>query len=240
MNKIYSNSFSMRASDFDCFGKIKPSSILDLFQEVAGAHAEELGVGFEDLLKRNILWVLVKVKFEIISEIKKHQTVVVKTWPLPAGRVTLQREYLIEDGEGNVLAKGTSDWVTMDLETRRLSPCGEIHLLKEFCLDRNFEEKLRKVPDFEITGAEHAQIKPQYCDIDENMHLNNIRYSDFVLNLVKPEREEVIDTLQIDFHREIMPDACIDLYAISDEKGIIAKGVSDEGEKMFSCAISYK
>lgn len=237
MQKIYSDNILLRTSDFDCFGKIKPSAILDLFQEVAGAHAIQLGVGFDDLIKRNVLWVLVKVKFQIVSEMKMHQRVVVKTWPLPAGRVTLQREYLIEDVEGNVLVKGTSDWVTMDMNTRRLAPSGNIYPLEEFCEDRNFEEKLRKIPDFDTAEALHSEIVPQYCDIDENMHLNNIKYSDYVLNLVKPKKEEKITVLQIDFHREIMPQMPFDLYAVREENSILSKGISKDGEKLFTCAV---
>ena len=34
MNKIYCETFALRTSDFDCYGQIKPSSVLDLFQEV--------------------------------------------------------------------------------------------------------------------------------------------------------------------------------------------------------------
>lgn len=235
MNKIYSQEFPLRTSDFDCRGQIKPSAVLDLFQEVAGTHANELGVGFDDLLKKELLWVLVKVKFKIENDIKEHQKVTVKTWPLPAGRVTLQREYLIEDQNGNTLVKGTSEWVTVHSEKRRILPPNNVYPLEEYCEDRMFEEKLVKVSDFTESKAS-LEVNPQFCDLDRNGHVNNIRYADYVLNALKPS-EQKIRQFQIDFHREIMSGMSVSVFLSEDENGLLAKGLNESGEKMFSCAI---
>ena len=235
MNKIYCETFALRTSDFDCYGQIKPSSVLDLFQEVAGAHANELGIGFEALLKKNLLWVLVKVKFKIEKEIKEHQRVVVKTWPLPAGRVTLQREYLIEDTDGNPLIKGSSEWVTIDSVKRRIVTPSNIYPLQEYCEERMFEEKFAKVSDFTSENAAY-EITPAFCDLDRNGHVNNIRYADYVLNALEPQ-EQKIGEFQIDFHREIKKGNCVSLFLQQSENRLLAKGISESGEKMFSCAI---
>lgn len=236
MNKIFSQEFQLRTSDFDCRGQIKPSAVLDLFQEVAGAHAIELGVGFDDLLKKELIWVIVKVKFRIENDIHEHQKVIVKTWPLPAGRVTLQREYLIEDENGKTLVKGTSEWVTVHSEKRRIVPPTNVYPLEEYCEDRMFEEKLAKVSDF--TEPEIAsEVIPQFCDLDRNGHVNNIRYADYVLNALKPKQEKIRE-FQIDFHREIMSGMKICVALGESETGVLAKGLSENGEKMFSCAIN--
>ena len=46
MKKLWQREYTLRAGDFDKFDRIKPSAVLDLFQDVAGQHAEEIGVGF--------------------------------------------------------------------------------------------------------------------------------------------------------------------------------------------------
>lgn len=83
MKRLWQKEYYLRASDFDKFNHIKPSAILDLFQDAAGQHAEEIGVGFQEMIKQSYLWVLTKVKFKIISEPKSYQKVNIKTWPLP-------------------------------------------------------------------------------------------------------------------------------------------------------------
>lgn len=235
MNKIYCETFALRTSDFDCYGQIKPSAVLDLFQEVAGAHANELGIGFEALLEKNLLWVLVKVKFKIEKEIKEHQRVIVKTWPLPAGRVTLQREYLIEDMDGNPLVKGSSEWVTIDSIKRRIVAPGNVYPLEEYCEEHMFEGKFVKVLDFTAKTAA-CEIAPAFCDLDRNGHVNNIRYADYVLNALEMQKH-TIRNFQIDFHREIQKGNRVSLFLQQNETGVLAKGISEGGEKMFSCAI---
>lgn len=236
MNKIYCQEFALRTSDFDCRGQIKPSAVLDLFQEVAGAHAVELGVGFDDFIEKGLIWVLVKVKFKIENDIKEHQKVIVKTWPLPAGRVTLQREYRIEDENGQTLVKGTSEWVTVHSEKRRIVPPTNVYPLEEYCEGRMFEEKLVKVSDF-TESKTATEVIPQFCDLDRNGHVNNIRYADYVLNALKP-KEQKVRQFQIDFHREIMSGMKVSILLSENENGVLAKGVSESGEKMFSCAIN--
>lgn len=239
MNKIYTKNIELRTSDFDYREQIKPSAILDIFQEIAGAHATELNVGFSDLLEKKLLWVLVKVKFEIVKNPQMHKTVVAKTWPLAPGRVSLQREYLIEDNDGNTLVKGTSEWVTMDLETRRLVLSNDIYPLEEFCEDKMFLERTKKVQDFEI-GAQKTIVTPGFCDIDENRHVNNTRYADYVINAYCPGEDEKIVVFQLDFHREIIMGSTFNLYQSKQDNILLSKGVSSEGEKMFSCSVEFK
>ncbi len=235
MNKIYCETFALRTSDFDCYGQIKPSSVLDLFQEVAGAHANELGIGFEALFKKNLLWVLVKVKFEIEKEIKEHQRVVVKTWPLPAGRVTLQREYLIEDLNGSLLVRGSSEWVTIDSIKRRIVTPSNVYPLEEYCEEHMFQGKFVKVSDFTVENSA-CEIIPAFCDLDRNGHVNNIRYADYVLNALEMQKH-AIRNFQIDFHREIQKGNRVSLFLLQNEEVVLAKGIGESGEKMFSCAI---
>ena len=238
MNKIYSETFPLRTSDFDCRGQIKPSAVLDLFQEVAGAHANELGIGFDALLEKGLLWAIVKVKFRIEKQINVHQRVVVKTWPLPAGRVSMQREYLIEDEEGKPLVKGSSEWVMVHSEKRRIVPPINVYPLDEYCEERMFEGKFTKVPDF--VDLENAfDIIPSFCELDRNGHVNNIRYADYVLNALKPEKQQ-IRAFQIDFHREVMSGMKLSLYLSQNEDTLLSKGISESGEKMFSCSLTLE
>ena len=71
-NRLWQNEYRLRASDFDKYNRIRLSSVLDLFQDAAGQHADLLGVGFERMLERHYLWVLVRIKLQIISQMHLH------------------------------------------------------------------------------------------------------------------------------------------------------------------------
>jgi len=238
MENRYAQKFYLRTSDFDCHMQLKPSAVLDLFQEVAGAHAEELGIGFNKLLENNLLWVITKVKYQVVGKVEMHKPVTVHTWPLKPARVAFQREYLIENENGETVIKGSSEWVTMHSEKRRLVPMNDIYPLEEFCEDKMFEGRLVKVSDFDSAQYE-SLIRPAFCDLDMNGHVNNIKYADFVLNTVDLSTSQ-IDTFQIDYHREVQKDMPLSVLVYRSDKDVLAKGVSEAGEKMFSCQILVK
>jgi len=238
MQNKYSTKIRLRTSDFDTYGKIKPSSVLDLFQEAAGAHANLLGSGFDDLVKRDLLWVVTKIKYEVLKNVPMHSEVVVTTWPKEPSRVTFEREYLIQDENGEILIKASSQWAIMHKQKRTIVLVNDIYNLDEFCQDKNFDEKFTKVADFSDAKLQ-KEICPAFCELDRNGHVNNIRYADYVLNTANLNGRE-IKAFQIDYHREIKLNMPITVFAKDSEKEILAKGISCENEKMFSCRILLK
>lgn len=240
METVFSRKYFLRTSDFDTYGRIKLSSIMDLFQDVAGIHAEQLGCGFDELIKSNMMWVLVRLKLEIISSPYIFQSVNVKTWPLPPTRAFFQREYLIEDENGNVLVKGTSDWVIIHSEKRRLMPVKEVYPIKEgFEETRNFEEKLSKIHDFETSTSPYT-IKPGFSDIDRNGHVNNTRYAAFVLDAISPNANDEIKSFQIDYRHEVISGSELSIFTAKNEKDVLAKGLNSQNETMFICQIVFE
>ncbi|MBE6788599.1 MAG: hypothetical protein E7539_02935 [Ruminococcaceae bacterium] len=238
MQNKYSTKIRLRTSDFDTYGKIKPSSVLDLFQEAAGAHANLLGSGFDDLIKRDLLWVVTKIKYEVLMPVPIHSEVVVTTWPKEPSRVTFEREYLVQDENGQTLIKASSQWAIMHKEKRTIVLVNDIYNLNEFCQDKNFEERFTKVPDFEGADSQKT-VCPSFCELDRNGHVNNIRYADYVLNTIDLSARE-ITAFQIDYHREVKRDMPVVVSANDSGEEILAKGISKAGEKMFSCRILLK
>ena len=98
MDKIIERKYYLRTSDFDRFRKMKPSSIMDLFQDAASCHAEQLGCGFDDLISKDMMWVLVRVKFTVVAMPQMFSQVCVRTWPLEPTRAGFRREYRWHSG----------------------------------------------------------------------------------------------------------------------------------------------
>ena len=63
-NNIYSSTYRIRYSEFDCNLLLKPSSLLQLLQDVASENAESLGFGYSFLVKKNLAWFLLKSHME--------------------------------------------------------------------------------------------------------------------------------------------------------------------------------
>lgn len=219
-------------------GNMHPSEMLDIFQNVATAHAEKLGVGFAKMIEKNLLWVVTQIKYQVCGEIKEGQEVVVITWPSAPSRAGFERDYLVCDEGGNTLIKGVSNWVLMDANERTLSHLVDVYPSDEYCTDKNFEQRTRRLRDFEAEGKGY-DVTPKESAIDRNGHVNNAKYADFVEEALGGF-DGVIDIFQIDFIHEVMPGMRLKLYCESEENSVRIKGSSEEGNRMFGCSVIYK
>ena len=239
MNRSFEDSYSLRAADFDRWENLRPASIMDLFQDIAGRHANILGVGAADLIKKNTVWVLVKQRFRILRDTKMYQRVKVRTWPLPPDRVGYRREYLISDENGEAIVEGSSEWVLMDFEARKIVPAGQIYPLSEYCEKRNFEDRFPRLRSFE-PNTEPYFCQPPYSDFDINGHVNNTKYPNFVLDAINPQAREKLRELRIEYHREVLPGEKLSILIRRDGEALLARGENSmEQLNIFSPAEFY-
>ena len=239
MNNIFEDSYRLRAADFDRWSRLRPASIMDLFQDVAGRHANELGVGAAPLLEKNLVWVIVKLRLRVLDEARMYQAVKVRTWPLPPERIGYRREYLITSEDGKPIVEGSSEWVLMDISSRRIVAGGDIYPLTEYCMDKNFEERFPRIRSFEADG-EVYRFHPSFSDYDLNGHVNNTKYANFVLDSLSPEEELSLRALQMEYHREVRPGERLNIFSRREDGTVLARGESDSGEKMFSCRMEFE
>lgn len=240
MKNRWSKEYTLRAGDFDKYDRIMPSAVLDLFQDAAGQHAEEIGVGFADMIVRSYLWVLTRVKFKIISAPKRYQTVTVKTWPLEPNRLNYRREYCIEDENGNKLIIGSSEWVVIHSEKRRFISAPDLYNFSDgFHNELMFEGKLSKIADFEITDQPYT-VNAGFCELDVNDHVNNTKYANYVLNAINPAQNDTLESFQIDYRKEVMQGTQLEIYCSKMDSEIFAKGQNKDGDIMFACKIELK
>ncbi|MBQ8534030.1 MAG: hypothetical protein IJ462_04280 [Clostridia bacterium] len=240
MKNIYTNTFNLRTSDFNCNNSISPAAVLDLFQEVAGAHAEELSCGFVKMLEKKQLWVVVRAKFKMLKQIEYHTPVTVTTWPLAPSRIGFQREYKITDRHGDTAVIGSTDWVVMHSEERRLLPVSDIYPADmEYIGEKVFDGRNKKLHDNSETEYIYS-LTPQYSDIDLNGHVNNAKYAEFIMDALKLDTTELIDEMQIDFHRELKRGEEVKIFAHRQEKEIFIKGQNPQDETSFTCRIILK
>ncbi len=239
-NAIHDKNYYLRASDFDTAGGLQPAAVLDLFQDAAGEHAQKLKVDYSHMILRNMMWVVVRVKYRVLQRAKMYQKVNVATWPHESRRLDFQRDYWIRSEAGELMIKGTSQWALMDSRTRKIVLARDIYKeIDAFCQENTFEEKFLKVPDFEETG-EGYPVMSGYTDLDINGHVNNIKYANYALNAAELAPGEEIEEFQIDYHKEVRNHTALAVFVQRNEKKILIKGKNDAGDSMFSCRIELK
>lgn len=240
MKAVYQNQYRLRTSDFDRQNRIYPRSVLDLFQDVAEQHAQELGIALEPQSGTELIWVLAKTMYRVVGD-TSCRNVTVRTWPHKPNGVNFRRDYIIKDDCGTPIIKGTSDWVVIHAIKRKIAIVKDLYPFEEteFCTDSTFEGKLPRL-NVTQTDSEAYTVHPGFTDIDVNNHVNNTKYADFVLNSINPSNDDIIDTFRIDYHKEILCGEKVNLYNKHEDGAVYTLGKNDNGENLFTCQIIWK
>ena len=230
--------YRLRWLDFDRYGRIQPARLLDLFQDVATAQAEDMGIGRDDMMARGVFWAVIRMKYEIVREPERCQVVRVRTWPHTPTGFSFLRDFSVRGETGDLLVKATSEWVLMDIETRKFARLKDHYDgPHDFVEDRSFDSKPRKAPAFAEGNRPIFTATPAYADIDVNGHVNNARYLNFIVNALNPGPEDAIRTLQIDYRHEALAGEALSVHTLVEGKQVLSKGVREDGNIAFACAI---
>ncbi len=240
MANFHISEFKLRTGDFDSRRRLQPAAILDFFQDVAGEHANEIGVGRDEVVAQGLVWVVARVRFKVLEDIPIYENVRVRTWPLESNRAIFRREYTIENADGRECVLGSSEWVLMSIEKRRIVSAKDMIKLADGFLTRQaLEGNSPRIPDFTPENGGFPVV-PGASQIDVNGHVNNTKYANFVLDALDLADDEIIDTFQIEYHREIKKGTPVRIHIHRTEEAIFARGVNEENEKMFTARITLK
>lgn len=227
-NATYEEIFRLRISDFDHNDHLLPHAILDLAQDVAGKHADILNIGFNDFMKMNRIWVLVRNRYVMEKYPSLYEKVKVRTWPRLKGRADFDRDTLILNEDDEVICKVQSKWVILDVDKRTIVlPRHFEYPLKEICQDVTFSTPFNKLEDFPIDNLSHYEIQTEYCDLDHNRHINNIQYAKYIMNTLRLGDDELIHSFEIDYIHELSYGERVDLYWYKEDNTYHIKGVTN-------------
>ncbi len=190
----------------DRYGFIRPITLMNELQAVADNHAEILGAGRTYCCEKNLAWVVTHYMVDIVSVPTENQELFITTWPVVSGGLKAIRDFEIRDADDNLLVRATSQWILIDLQTRRPLRYGEHLSGWELLSDRAYDAEFAKFPDFEADKT--LQFKCRYDDLDVNQHINNSVYAVWATESVGFEfrNSHKLKRLNINFKKEIKPD----------------------------------
>lgn len=160
----------------DRYGYLRPIMLMNFLQGAAASHADELGAGRTYCEAHNIAWVVTHYMIDIIELPKFKDMVVLKTWPSYNDGLRSYRDFEIRNKEdGRLMIRATSQWVLINLNTRRLLRLND-ELPEWTSIDeRVWDISFNKAPKFEPEKT-HV-VKCRFDDIDVNQHINNAVYA---------------------------------------------------------------
>lgn len=178
MESVWRENFEIKSYNVDFQQSVKPSALMQFFQEVASNHAATLGAGYDELIARDLFWALSRLTVEITRMPNWGETILIETWPCGSEGLFFRRDFIVYDKDQQVLIRAVSGWLLLATSTLRPQRPAILGLSLPFNPGR---KSLAYFPERITTQTERMAFnkKVAYNEIDQNLHVNNTRYLDW-------------------------------------------------------------
>ena len=217
----------VKCYEVDSAQRLKPTAFMDMAQEMAYQAAAAMKFGYDELIVKNMAWVLSRMRFRFLKAPVWGEEVEIRTWHRGAFGPFFVRDFEVLDKEGRRMIEATSSWVIIDVDSRRMARPEEV-LPKEdtSCPDFAIESPAGKV--MMPRGVEPELVtthKVAYSDIDLVGHTNNARYVAWALDCLEYGESGIqVEEVEIVFHHEARPGEEISLYRAQKDGWTFVEG----------------
>lgn len=231
MKKELSSKFTITNNLIDRYDNLRLSTILDISQEIAGNHAEILGVGYEDFIKKNYIWIVLRNKIEVIKNVKNIHNVEVTTSLAKPRLFEFPRDYIFKYNDEEII-KVRSVWAVYNIKEEKVIVPQEVS-----CLDTDslgLFNRVKKLPAFNKEELEYVKsIDVTYSMIDHNGHMNNTRYLDLFFDIFELDKDQYVKTCQIEYVSQCFIHDKLSLYKLYKDNKSYLYGYVDENLKFY-------
>ncbi|MDO6760104.1 thioesterase [Tamlana sp. 2_MG-2023] len=213
---VFEQTYPIRSVNINSNKKLGLYGLLGLLQDITSEHAYDLNFGYENMIKRGFIWVLIRQNLKMKAWPNWHDTLTIKTWTLPVDGFYGTREFEIFLKDEKIGACSTI-WMILDSVTRRPKKITDIETSFSPRSDYQLDFKANKI----VTpgGLELNQnIQVKNSDLDMHNHVNNIKYSQWALDAIPFEyhKKYSITEFEINFLHETLLGDDIALYSSTD------------------------
>lgn len=182
----FSMNFTIHSYECDHAGIARLQSICNYLQETAGIHAEKLHFGYDDMVRHQTTWVLIRLTVKMLRYPRWKDIVKVETWPSELNNYYAYRDFRILDQTGNEIGRATSQWGVLHLTEKKLVKPTSVGVPEGLHQNRAFFPKEEKIPV--LNHEDHVvNFTVRRSDLDMNRHVNNVRYIEWALEAVPAE-----------------------------------------------------
>ncbi len=186
--------FKVTSADTDMEARLRLGALVNFLIQSAINSADSLGFGFGGIREQQLFWVLSRMTVEIYRPFTWYEQVEVETWPKNIERIIYLRDFLVRDQKQELIARATSGWLAVDMDTKRPKKIDNIHadIFSRLHMKQAIESSPEKL--MPVEGTDILEIKAGYFDLDLNKHVTSTRYIDWMM-----------DMLSLDFHKTRYP-----------------------------------
>ncbi len=228
----------VRYSECDGSRKLSPEALLNYFQDCSTFQSEILGVGFDYLIPRNLVWVLASWQIVIHRMPALMEEIVVGTFPYDFKGFLGSRNFFLKTKDGEMLAEANSLWTLLNFDTMKPAMPQKEHLAPyviEPKLDMEYASRKITVGDHGRT-KEPVIVRKQH--LDSNNHVNNGQYINIASDYL-PEGFE-IGQIRAEYKKQAHLNDVFVPYVIEEEDKVIVSLQDEAGAVYMNAEFSVR
>lgn len=239
----YTHHYTLTAGECDPEGCMSLAELAERLIEVATEHANNLGIGYDALITKNIGWVLSRLAIEMERYPGINEEYTITSWIEGYNRFFSERNFAVTDADGNTLGYARTVWVAMDYKSRTMADLSSFETSRFPIAD--LPCPIAKTPRLASPGndAQTDEYTFRYRDLDVNRHVNTVRYIDLILNHWPLEFFDRMMPVRLDvlFHNECHFGERVALRVADGSAGEnICEIIRPDGKKAVACRICWK
>lgn len=205
-------------------------ALMHYFEDIATLNSEAIGLPLDYYWKTGQVFLLLKWDIAIRSWPRFNEYVRIETHPTAFKKFMANRKYTVHTSDDKWIAEARSVWMYVDMVTKKPVRIPE-EIFEAFGISLDSESQFNQLEELpEITGVGAASSCPLQVvrrDIDNNGHVNNVRYVEWALESLPAEfaRERAISRLKIHYKKELREGDEAALLTVQTQGGI--RAVSD-------------
>ncbi len=232
------NECRVDSHDLDYNGVARASALMRFMQESANSQCLHMGPSLESLRdERGLAFLLSRFSAGFYATVYPYDNLIAETWGVESRGFSFQRCYRIWRGE-SIVAEAVAIWALVDIQNRR--PVR----VSEYTPGFDYEEMLTLDTPSRIVFPTASPLRlvgehtVSYGETDQNMHMNNTRYSDMLCDAVDMKGQRIY-RMSFNFLNEARLGETVNIYAAHQKEDDFFRTVRTDGKVNVEAQITF-
>jgi len=226
-----SKKFTIGLFDCDLYKRLRVSRLCEFFQETSLAHLRDQGFDYFAMIdKDKFSLVLSRIKLRISKLPFWGEDISISTWLKSYNPEKVAWcDFDVRDSQGNSVVQATSSWLLVNLEDGKAIPFAKGPY--RFDLNPELSVLPESIELLEPPGMPKTVLVKdvKYSDLDLNNHVNNCRYSDWVLDAISMEEIKRIRSIQLNYIQQVEYNTKVALMRFPESRHhIVIFGINED------------
>ena len=230
-NIVSSTDLTISCQEADYKGNYRVSCLLSRLADLATENALEVGIWKREFGDK-YGFVLTKETLVLKRPIKVEEKIILNTRAAACKRIQFNRNYWVEDEDGNEIGAVYSLWTLIDLEKRKITRPDKAGITMPEIKPYKYtlEEYHEIIKDLELSLVMERMVL--YSDVDVNLHMNNSRYIEWAFDVLPLDlfEHKYFKEISVVYKKEMSPQTKAKIYSYLDDDyvKVVFKSLDDK------------